>query len=552
MSGKPHRIADNAAGRWIDRSRRVAFSFDGWALAGHAGDSLASALLANGRRLMGRSFKYHRPRSVVGLGAEEMNALVGVGEGNRHEPNLRATMVELHDGLVAVSQNRWPSLEFDIGAASGRLSRLFPAGFYYKTFMWPQAFWKGLYEPLIRRAAGLGRAARGRDPDSYEHVHVHCDVLVVGAGAAGLAAAEAAASGGAKVIIADESARFGGVADLSGCTIDGAAPQEWTASKARLLAAAENVHVLSRTTVLAHFHHNYVLMAERVTDHDPLLAAAGLPRQRLWKVRARRIVLAAGAIERPIVFANNDRPGVMLAQAVRGYVERYGVAPGERGVIFTNNDDAYRTALVLKAANVAVSAVVDVRTNAEGPLIDAARQAGITISRGAVISGVETSTRDLGIERVKVAPYRSGRGRITQETRIACDFVAVSGGFNPAVHLWCHNGGKPHLRRGAANLPARSASRRNDRRGRRQRNVRARRRDPRGPCGRGSSSEGGAAQGAAAEGEGAERFGAEPVAARGDLVRAGGRTRQRGQQAFRGLPERRDGRRPRACAARRI
>ena len=441
MSGKPHRIADNAAGRWIDRSRRVAFTFDGRALAGHAGDSLASALLANGRRLMGRSFKYHRPRSVVGLGAEEMNALVGVGEGNRHEPNLRATMVELHDGLVAVSQNSWPSLEFDIGAASGRLSRLFPAGFYYKTFMWPQAFWKGLYEPLIRRAAGLGRAARGRDPDSYEHVHVHCDVLVVGAGAAGLAAAEAAASGGAKVIIADESARFGGVADLSGCTIDGAAPQEWTASKARLLAAAENVHVLSRTTVLAHFHHNYVLMAERVTDHDPLLAAAGLPRQRLWKVRARRIVLAAGAIERPIVFANNDRPGVMLAQAVRGYVERYGVAPGERGVIFTNNDDAYRTALVLKAANVAVSAVVDVRTNAEGPLIDAARQAGITISRGAVISGVETSTRDLGIERVKVAPYRSGRGRITQETRIACDFVAVSGGFNPAVHLWCHNGG---------------------------------------------------------------------------------------------------------------
>ncbi|HKQ95186.1 MAG TPA: glycine cleavage T C-terminal barrel domain-containing protein, partial [Aestuariivirgaceae bacterium] len=245
----------------------------------------------------------------------------------------------------------------------------------------------------------------------------------------------------ARVIIADENARFGGVADLTQTTIDGAPPEEWTAARARLLAAAENVHVLPRTTVVAHFHHNHVLMVERVTDHDPLLAASGLPRQRLWKVRTRRIVLAAGAIERPIVFANNDRPGVMLAQAVRGYVERYGAAPGERAVVFTNNDDAYRTALALKAANVAVSAVVDVRPNAEGPLIDATRQAGITISRGAVISGVETSTRDLGIERVRVAPYRAGRGRITQETRIACDFVAVSGGFNPAAHLWCHNGG---------------------------------------------------------------------------------------------------------------
>jgi sarcosine oxidase subunit alpha len=441
--GRPYRLPQGLAReRLIDRRRPLAFTFDGRRMTGFAGDTLASALFGNGQRLMGRSFKYHRPRSAVGLGSEEMNALVGVGEGRRHEPNLRATQVELYDGLVAVSQNRWPSLGFDLSATAGKASRLLPAGFYYKTFMWPQSFWKALYEPLIRRAAGLGRATVERDPDAYEHLHVHCDVLVAGGGIAGLAAAEAAAATGARVIIADENAAFGGAADLARATIDGQPATDWADKRVLTLLEADNVHVLPRTTVAGHFHHNYVLMLERVADHDPERIAAGAPRHRLWKVRAKQIVLATGAIERPIAFANNDRPGVMLASAVRGYVERYGVAPGERGVIFTSNDDAYLTAIALKRAGVTVAQVVDARASAESPIIAEARKAGIDIVAAAAVSGVETGAGGRNIAHVKIAPYRSGRGRILSETKLACDFVAVSGGFNPAVHLWCHNGGK--------------------------------------------------------------------------------------------------------------
>jgi sarcosine oxidase subunit alpha len=443
MPGKPYRVPQGLAReRLIDRSKILRFTFDGRPMQGCAGDTLASALLANGQRLMGRSFKYHRPRSVMGLGAEEMSALVGVGRNARHEPNLRATQVEIYEGLSAVSQNRWPSLAFDVGALSARLSRFLPAGFYYKTFMWPQALWKSLYEPAIRRAAGLGRAARERDPDLYEHMHVDCDVLIAGGGVAGLAAAEAAATAGLRVILADESAEFGGACDLSQETIGGVPQTDWVAERVRMLAATDNVHLIKRTTVVGHFHHNHLLMAERVADHDPARIAEGAPRQRLWNVRAKQVILATGAIERPISFANNDRPGVMLASAVRGYVERYGAAPGEAGVVFTNNDDGYLTAIALKRAAVRVQRVIDVRQNAESAIIDEARKAGIEIASGSAISGVETGFGGQAIEQVRIAPYRSGKGRVVSETRIACDFVAVSGGYNPALHLWCHNGGK--------------------------------------------------------------------------------------------------------------
>src|SRR5215212_7590537 len=408
---RPYRLPQGLAReRLIDRTRPLAFTFDGRRMTGFAGDTLASALLGNGQRLMGRSFKYHRPRSAVGIGSEEMNALVGVGEGRRQEPNLRATQVELYDGLYAVSQNRWPSLAFDLSAAAGKVSRLLPAGFYYKTFMWPQSFWKGLYEPLIRRAAGLGRAALERDPASYEHMHAHCDVLVAGGGIAGLAAAEAAIAAGAKVIIADENAAFGGAADLAHAMIGSETAIAWADKKFQTLLEADNVHVLPRTTVAGHFHHNYVLMLERVADHDPAMVAMGTPRHRLWKVRAKQIVLATGAIERPIVFANND--------------------------------DGYRTAIALKRAGVTVAQLVEARGNAESAVTAEARKAGIDIAAGAAISGVETGLGGRSIAQVRIAPYRAGRGRILSETKLACDFVAVSGGFNPAVHLWCHNGGK--------------------------------------------------------------------------------------------------------------
>lgn len=443
MTGKPYRLpAGVAPGRLIDRTKPLSFTFDGRRLSGFAGDTIASAVLANGQRLVGRSFKYHRPRGVVGLGSEEANALVGVGEGAQHDPNARATQAELYDGLAAVSQNRWPSLEWDIGAVNSWMSRLIPAGFYYKTLKWPQAFWKTIYEPLIRRAAGLGVAPSGRDPATYEQIHVHCDVLVAGAGVAGLAAAEAAAAAGARVIIADENPQFGGIADIAGGSIDDRPHLEWANERIRALAASDKAQVLPRTTVVGHYHHNYVLLFERLAEHEPALLAQGAPRHRLWKVRAKGMVLATGALERPIAFANNDRPGIMLASATRGFVERWAVAPGASGVIFTNNDDAYRTALTLRSAGVGLAKVIDCRPDAESPLVDSAREAGIEISFGTAIAGVEATSGGTEITVVRAAPYRRGSGRILRETRIPCDFIAVSGGWNPAVHLWCHNGGK--------------------------------------------------------------------------------------------------------------
>ena len=439
---KPYRLS--TGGRFVDRAKKVSFTFDGKTVTGFQGDTVASAVLASGQRVFGRSFKYHRPRGVVGLGSEEMNALIGVGLGARHEPNLRATQIEIFNGMAAVSQNRWPSLTFDVGAVNNQFSRFLPGGFYYKTFMWPQSFWKHVYEPFIRRAAGLGKAPEGRDPDSYEQIHVHCDVLVIGGGVAGLAAAEAAAATGAKVIIADENPRFGGLADISGGTVDGHALPEWAAGNAAKLYAADNVHVLNRTTVVGHWHHNFVMLFERVADHDPALLSQGVPRHRLWKVRAHQVILATGSIERPIAFANNDRPGVMLASAARGMVERYGVAPGSNGVVFTNNDDAYQTAIVLKGAGVGVR-VVDSRGRAEGALPNKAREMGIPVDAGSVISAVNTTWGGLNITDVKIASYRKGQGRVIKETKAEADFVAMSGGWNPALHLWCHNGGKIHF-----------------------------------------------------------------------------------------------------------
>ena len=436
MSSKPYRLAQG--GSHIDRTKKVNFSFDGKQLPGFAGDTLASAVMANGAKLFGRSFKYHRPRGLVGLGSEEMNALVGVGDGVHHEPNLRATQVEVFDGLQAVSQNRWPSLSFDIGAINSKLSRFLPGGFYYKTFMWPQSFWKHVYEPLIRKSAGLGKAPEGGDPDVYENMHVHCDVLVVGGGLAGLTAAKAAAASGAKVILADENPTLGGTGDLTAGTIDGACVIDHAKAVGHDLMAAENVHVMARSTVVGHWHHNYLMIFERVADHDPALLASGAPRHRLWKVRAKQVILATGAIERPIAFANNDRPGIMLASAASALVERYGVSPGVNGIVFTNNDNAYLTALSLRKAGINVR-VVDSRSRSDGGLVQHALSEGIEVSMGSVISAVEGT---LGVTAAKIAAYRKGQGRVITERKFACDFIAMSGGFNPALHLWCHNGGK--------------------------------------------------------------------------------------------------------------
>src|SRR5918995_815829 len=400
----------------VDRRRPLDFTFDGAAYQGYAGDTLASALLANGVHLVGRSFKYHRPRGIFAAGAEEPNALVQLGRGGHIEPNARATQVELFEGLSAASQNCWPSVRFDLWALNNVLSPLFPAGFYYKTFMWPQSWWRGVYERMIRRAARLRRAPTEPDPERYEHMHAHCDILVVGAGPAGLMAALAPRRSGARVLLADEQAEPGGALLAEPTDHPGAA---WLRSVAAELEACAELRVLTRTTAFGYYDHNYLGLLERVRDHLPPGAAPHLPRQRLWKIRARQVVLATGALERPLVFAGNDRPGIMLASAARTYVNRYAVRPGRRAVVFTNNDSAYRTALDLLRAGVGVS-VIDLRPNPQGSLPAEARALGISILAGHAITATRGRHR---IASVQVRRLRdAGDGVEGPLDTIPCDF----------------------------------------------------------------------------------------------------------------------------------
>ncbi len=418
----------------IDRERPLRFRFDGLELEGFAGDTLASALLANGIHLVGRSFKYHRPRGIMTAGPEEPNALVQLEQGEgRSDPNARATLVELKEGLDARSQNRWPSLRFDLGAVNDLLSPLLPAGFYYKTFKWPASFWRGVYEPRIRAAAGLGEAPTAPDPDRYLHRHAHCDVLVVGGGAAGLAAALEAGRAGRRVILADERNEPGG-----GWLDRPAVPGELADRLAELGALAE-VTCLTRTTVTGYYDHNYLLMLERVTDHlaDP---DPRLPRQRLWRVRAKEVVLATGAIERPIVFAGNDRPGVMLASAARAYVNRYAVRPGRRALVFTNNDTAYAAALDLAAGGVAIACIVDARAEAEGAPVAAARAAGIRVLTGSAVVATEGRSRLTQAVVGRLDPRGGLLGPLGEP--VPCDLLLVSGGWNPNVALFSQGRGR--------------------------------------------------------------------------------------------------------------
>jgi len=425
-----------STGGIVDRAETLAFEFDGARYEGFAGDTLASALLANGVHLVGRSFKYHRPRGILSAGVDEPNALVQLGRGARTEPNVRATTQELYHGLVASSQNRWPSLSFDVGAINNFASRLIPAGFYYKTFMWPPTpKWWLRYELLIRHAAGMGRAASLPDPDAYEHQYAHCDVLVIGAGPAGLAAARSAAHAGARVMVCDENPMLGGSLLGAAATIDGMDGVAWATGVVAELASQADVTLLLRTTAFGCYDGNLVGLVQRIADHLPA-APEWTPRQRLWKVRARSVVLASGAHERGIAYANNDLPGTMLAGSARTYVGRYAVRPGSRAVVFTNNDDAYATALALQGAGIEVAAIVDPRSGAtlDGALPSAAREAGLPIFAKSAIVGAHGTLR---VAAVDVVPLAGGSA-----ARFDCDLVAVSGGWNPAVHLHSQARGK--------------------------------------------------------------------------------------------------------------
>ncbi len=435
---EPSASAPNAQARrrsdggLIDHSRSLSFSFDGQALAGHPGDTLASALLANGVRLLGRSFKYHRPRGVLTAGSEEPNALVELRSGARREPNTRATVVELYDGLEAASQNRWPSLRFDVSGVNDLLSPFLTAGFYYKTFMWPAAFWEKVYEPLIRRAAGLGRLSGAPDPDTYEKSYAFCDVLVIGAGPAGLMAALTAGRAGARVILADEDFRPGGRLLAETHEVGGVSGALWTDQVMDELASLDNVRCLPRTTVYGVYDGGTYGALERVADHLPV-PPPGQPRQRLWKIVAKRAVLAAGAIERPIAFGNNDRPGILLAGAQRSYLNRFGVLAGSRTAVFTCNDDGWRSAADLVRIGAEVAAVIDSRPDARRPDhlngLD-----GVELIAGGRV--VETRGR-FGLTSLDCLD-RDGRRR-----SLTVDCLAVSGGWNPALHLTCHQGARP-------------------------------------------------------------------------------------------------------------
>jgi len=411
-------------GGLIDRSQSLSFTFNGRKMEGHQGDTLASALLANGQTLVGRSFKYHRPRGIFSAGPEEPNALMELRTGAHREPNTRATVTELYGGLEAASQNHRGSLEYDLLEINDFLSPFLGAGFYYKTFMWPKGFWEKLYEPTIRSAAGLGRLSGQEDPDAYDKGFLHCDVLVIGAGPAGLHAALTAGRAGARVILADEDFLPGGRLNAETQAVDNRPGAEWAAGAAAELAAMDNVRLMTRTTVYGAFDHGIYGALERKTDH--LKSSGGKPRQILWRIYSKRALLCAGATERPIAFGHNDRPGVMLAGAVRSYANRWGVAAGAQIAVFTNNDDGWRTATDLAAAGAEITAIIDSRT--AGAPVDP--PAGAEVFMGAAVA--EAQGR-LGLHTVKLT-----NGRTVQT-----DCLAVSGGWSPNVHLTCHQRGKP-------------------------------------------------------------------------------------------------------------
>jgi sarcosine oxidase subunit alpha len=418
----------------VDVSNPLNFTFDGKVYQGAQGDTLASALLANGVHLMGRSFKYHRPRGVVGAGSEEPNALVTFNRGEgRVTPNVRATALELFDGLEASSQNRSPNLKFDIGAFNNAFSMFFPAGFYNKTFMWPKSFWDKVYEPFIRNMAGLGPAPKAEDPDNYASSYGHCETLIVGAGPAGIAAALAASKKEGRVILVDEQAQLGGsLLSTPDVEINGIKAVDWVANSLKALVKAKNVTIMTRTTAIGYWHDNFVALSQRLTDHMPNIDTDSA-REELHRIRAGRVILAQGGIERPLVFNGNDRPGVMLSSAAQTYLNKYGVAVGNEVAVFTSHDEAYQAAFDLADANIRIPAIIDARETISASLMAEVERRGVELILGSSVSKTSGKLRIKSLE--SYTPATSAK------RNIKCDALIMSGGWTPSLHLWSHSKG---------------------------------------------------------------------------------------------------------------
>ena len=422
---------------YINRDKKISFKFNGKKYFGYKGDTLASALLANGIHLVGRSFKYHRPRGFLGAGVDEPNAKIQLYKGNNTEPNTNATEVELVEGLVAKSQNCWPSVSFDFGAINNLLNKLFPAGFYYKTFMWPKSFWYKIYEPLIRKAAGLGIASLKPDPDRYEHKYEYCDILIAGSGPSGLSSALSAAKNGARVILAEDKARFGGSLLTDEVTIGNKKGKEWADEIISQLKSMPNVIVKNRSQVFGYYDHNMMVMCEKIKDHleNP---SEFTPRQRLWYIRAKEVIISTGSIERPLVFGNNDRPGILLASAAKEYMKVYGVLVGKKPIIFTNNDSAYDTAIEFKKNGIN-PLVLDTRLNPDSPVINEARSLNIDIKFS---YGIANTKGYLKVNSATIGKLNKNKSGFEKLVNITCDCICVSGSWTPTVHLTSQSGNK--------------------------------------------------------------------------------------------------------------
>ena len=432
---------------FVDQTNRISFKFDGKTFFGFKGDTLASALIANGIHLVGRSFKYHRPRGIMTCGSEEPNAICQINDkSNLTEPNVRATEIELYEGLEANSQNCWPSVQFDIGGINNLISPFIPAGFYYKTFMWPKSFWKSVYEPLIRKTAGLGKSPIESDPEIYDHKHVHCDVLVIGGGISGIISAKLSAKNNLNTILIDDKKELGGSTifqDNEIFKINNKISKDWLLNEIDEIKKLKNLQIKTRTSVAAYHDYNYLLARESLNDHLPKNEKDRSVRQRLWKIRAKKVIIATGAIERPLVFNNNDRPGILLASSINKYLNYFGVTCGLKNVIFTNNDSGYETAISLHKKGIDVK-IIDLRKRSGSELIKETEKLGIKIYWNSTITNTFGYRKINSIEIMSLS--EDGSNVIGEKNKIFCDCLGISGGWTPMVHMHTQSGGKLNFR----------------------------------------------------------------------------------------------------------